>query len=161
MKINNMKDYMLSKEKYFIDRYLYLLRREENFKSKNGLINNFFNKFYERKKNKLGIKLGFVIPAFTLKENVKICHIGNIIINSNAVIGNNCKLHGSNCIGNKGTTQDSPIIGNNVDIGFGAILIGNIKISDNCKIGAGAVVTNSFETPGATIVGIPAIQIER
>ena len=48
---------------------------------------------------------------------------------------------------NSGKASESgtaPIIGDNVDIGVGATIIGNITIADNIKIGAGAVVTKSF-----------------
>ncbi|WP_223847722.1 hypothetical protein [Bifidobacterium callitrichos] len=41
-------------------------------------------------------------------------------------------------------------------IGPGAKIFGNIYISDNCKIGANAVVNHSCQTVGATLVGIPA-----
>lgn len=49
-----------------------------------------------------------------------------------------------------------PQIGNNVEIGVGAKVIGNITIADNIKIGANAVVTKSFDEEGITLVGIPA-----
>lgn len=50
----------------------------------------------------------------------------------------------------------APVIGNNVEIGVGAKIIGDIYIADNIKIGAGAVVTKSFYEEGITLVGIPA-----
>lgn len=70
-----------------------------------------------------------------------------------------CTLHGDNCIGNNGKTNACPIIGNNVDIGVGAKLIGDIVIADDIVIGAGAVVVSSFTEPGITIGGIPARRI--
>ena len=48
-----------------------------------------------------------------------------------------------------------PNIGNNVDIGVGAIIIGNVNIADGCIIGAGAVVTKSFDKINTVIVGVP------
>ena len=55
-------------------------------------------------------------------------------------IGEDCILHGQNCIGNKGDADASaaPVIGKNVDIGVGASVIGDIFIADDVKIGAGA-----------------------
>lgn len=67
---------------------------------------------------------------------------------------------GMNCIGAKHYIDDAPIIGNNVDIGFGAILIGKIKIADGIKIGANSVVTKSFLEPNITIAGVPAKKIK-
>ena len=76
-------------------------------------------------------------------ENLMIYH-PNIIISPKAIVGNNVKLHGSNCIGNNGLVDKAPKIGNNVDIGYGATIIGNIEIADDIIIGANALVNKSF-----------------
>ncbi|MBT0889312.1 hypothetical protein KJR38_03095 [Streptococcus lutetiensis] len=52
-----------------------------------------------------------------------------------------------------------PVIGNNVDIGVGAKIIGNVTIADGIKIGANAVVNKSFYEEGITIVGVPARKV--
>ena len=52
-------------------------------------------------------------------------------------------------------TLAAPKIGDNVDIGVGAKIIGDITIADNVKIGAGAVIVKSITTPGVTVIGIP------
>ena len=86
--------------------------------------------------------------------------IGNIVINNNAILGDNVKLHGNNCIGNNGKDYKCPKIGNNVDIGFGSIITGDIIIADDIKIGANAVVNKSFFKKGITIAGVPAREIK-
>ena len=53
-----------------------------------------------------------------------------------------------------------PVIGNNVMMGAGAKVIGNVTIADNIKIGAGAVVVTSFIEPGITIGGVPARKLK-
>ena len=53
-----------------------------------------------------------------------------------------------------------PVIGNNVMMGAGAKVIGNVTIADNIKIGAGAVVASSFTEPGITIGGVPARKLK-
>ena len=112
-----------------------------------------------RKTNILGNRLGFFISPGCLGENVKIFHKGDIIINYRSVIGEGCKLHGDNCIGNNGKDLDCPILGKNVDVGVGAKIIGGVTIADDIKIGANAVVTKSFLEPGITIAGVPAKRI--
>ena len=62
-----------------------------------------------------------------------------------------------NCIGNKGPkSSPCPIIGNNVEIGVGAKIIGGVTIADDIVIGAGAVVVDSFLEKGIIIGGVPA-----
>lgn len=73
-----------------------------------------------------------------------------------------CQLHGNNCIGNNRKEDErSPHIGNNVEIGVGAKIIGDIYVVDNVKIGANAVVVKSCFTNGATLVGVPAHEVIR
>lgn len=76
-------------------------------------------------------------------KNVNIFHKG-IIINHDAIIGDGVRFHGHNCIGNNGKDNKAPIIGKNVDIGVGSVIIGNVEIADNITIGANSVVTKSF-----------------
>lgn len=47
----------------------------------------------------------------------------------------------------------------NVEIGYGAVLLGDIRIADDIIIGANSVVTKSFEEPGIVIAGVPAVKI--
>ena len=91
-------------------------------------------------------------------KNIKLFH-GGIIINDNAIIGDNVKFHGHNCIGNNGKNNKAPKIGNNVDIGIGSVIIGNISIANNIIIGANSIVTKSFDEEGITILGNPAQKI--
>lgn len=86
---------------------------------------------------------------------LRIWHFGGIFIHANAVIGEKCTLRQGVTIGNRGDNQLVPVIGNNVDIGAYAQILGDIHIGDNCKIGAMAVVLNNVPN-NATAVGNPA-----
>lgn len=152
---------LTNNHQYLIYKYLKLLRKEEKFYNSYKKKNNILKPLYlllcllnRRKKNNIGNKLSIDIRENSCKSNLLIYH-PNIIINGHAKLGENCILHGNNCIGNNGNTNGCPEIGNNVDIGFGAIIIGNVKIADNVKIGAGSVVTKSVLRVGATVVGVP------
>lgn len=147
-----IKAWLLREHEYYIYKYVAFLRREERSR---GL----FKLFWRRKKNVLGVKLGIYIPEYTCGKNLKIWHYGNVIINGYSKIGENVIFHGNNCVGNDGISEHAPKIGNNVDVGFGAIIIGNVIIADNITIGAGAVVNKSFTTAGVTLVGVPAKMI--
>jgi serine O-acetyltransferase len=76
------------------------------------------------------------------------------------VIGKNLHLHGSNCIGNDGKTNACPVIGDNVSLGVGAKVLGNVTIANHIKIGAGAVVLHSFLEEGITVGGVPARKLK-
>lgn len=121
-----------------------------------NIINKFKMIYYGYLNNKNVFKYGIEIRGRVGKK-LRIYH-SNIVINNNAILGDNVKLHGNNCIGNNGISEDAPIIGDNVDIGFGAIIIGGIKIANNINIGAGAVVNKNFLEEGITIAGVPAVQ---
>lgn len=57
----------------------------------------------------------------------------SIVVNQGAKIGKNVMLVGNNCIG--GDDNGAPTIGNDVFLGHGAIVLGNVKIADRVKIG--------------------------
>ncbi|WP_195953763.1 serine acetyltransferase [Clostridium saudiense] len=139
-----------------IRKYLIYLRKSEYYYLKGTFIGRIISFFWERKKNVLGEKLGYHIPRFVLGINATIYHHGCIIINGDSKIGTGCIFHGNNCIGNNGINMSAPNIGDNVDLGFGAGVFGNVKLSNDIKVGAGAVVINSCLDEGATLVGIPA-----
>lgn len=92
----------------------------------------------------------------TIGKGLALYHNGPIVVHGKAKIGDYCALHGDNCIGNNGITDECPVIGANVDVGVGAKIIGDVRIADNCKIGAGAVVVSDFLDEGTVIVGVPA-----
>ncbi len=109
----------------------------------------------------LGRKLGFTIPINVFDKGLSIAHIGTIVVNANARIGKNCRIHVCTNIGVAagGHEYDCPNIGNNVYIGPGAKIFGCIKIADNIVIGANAVVNKDFLAPGISVGGVPAIRI--
>lgn len=155
-------DWVLKSEQYYLRKYVKLLRSEEYYTFiKPSSIKRMW---YTRKKNVLGAKLGFFIPAGCFGPDLKIAHYGSIIVNPHSRIGSGCTLHGNCCIGNKGQESyegDSPVIGDNANIGQGAQVIGPIKLANEITIAAGAIVTRSFEDSGLTLVGIPASPITK
>lgn len=86
---------------------------------------------------------------------LKIWHFGNIFINSDSVIGKNCTLRQGVTIGNRYENGPSPVIGDNVEVGAYAQILGGIKVGNNVKIGAMSVVLSDIPD-NATAVGIPA-----
>lgn len=114
----------------------------------------------DRHRNKLSERAGIELSVGKTSPLIHIMHSGVII---NGETGEGCIFHGNNVLGNKrsGEKQQVPRIGAHVDIGFGACVIGNVMIADDCVIGAGAVVVESFDVPGTVIAGVPARAIGR
>ena len=150
------KNYMIFKAIESLRIYEYWCVKRDN--CKNGIPKKFYSfmvKSADRKKNICCEKVDIELSPFMIRKNVRICHDNVVVFGE---IGENCVFHGNNVVGNKrtGASTEIPKIGNNVDIGFGAMIIGNVTIADNCVIGAGAVVTKSCEKEGSVLVGVPA-----
>lgn len=150
-------DWLLKSEQYYLRKYVKLLRAEEY----HALVRPCRLKriWYARKRNILGARLGFFIPIGCFGPDLKIAHYGSIIVNPHSRIGRGCTIHGNCCIGNKGlepSDNDSPVIGDNVNIGQGAQILGPVTIASGVKVAAGAIVIKDIEEAGATVAGIPA-----
>lgn len=83
-------------------------------------------------------------------------HVMNIVVSDYAQIGRNCNISHGVTVGqiNRGERKGTPIIGDNVYIGPGAIVIGRIRIGNNVAIGANTVVTKDVPD-NAVVVGAP------
>lgn len=158
---NKLIDALTSSPYRVLKRYLVLLRNSEyHLNNATGSRHHtYLYWYYEGKKNRLGQKLGIEIYPNCFGKGLKLWHAGGIVVNPKVRVGENCTLHGSICIGNKGTGSGTPVLGSNVDIGFGAVVVGDIEIADNTTIGANAFVNCSEREPGHLLVGIPAKRI--
>lgn len=137
--------------------FLKLLRKTEyHYNQKGRGLHKLLYAYYKRRKNILGRKLGLEIWENSFDCGLRIEHCGNIVVNGHSRIGKNCVLHGSNCIGNNGKISASPQLGDNVRLGVGAKVIGDVKIASNVVIAAGAVVVKSCDVEGAVLAGVPA-----
>ena len=103
------------------------------------------------------ILTGIELPCEAIVgKRFRIDHFGGIIISGDAVFGDDCILRNGVTVGLRSTGErGSPVIGNRVDIGAGAKVLGPIRIGDDVAIGANAVVIT--DVPSNSIaVGIPA-----
>ncbi|MDB5799671.1 MAG: putative O-acetyltransferase [Rhodocyclales bacterium] len=90
---------------------------------------------------------------------LRIWHFGNIFVHPGVVIGARCTLRQGVTLGNRVEDGPVPVIGDDVDIGAYAQVLGGIRLGDGCRIGAMAVVLTDVPA-GATAVGIPARIVE-
>ena len=162
----NLKDRLICATAAYPSRqlkqFLVFLRKQEYYinTADGSKLKGFLAVYYEGRKNRLGMKLGIEIGPNCFGKGLNLYHGGSVIINPAVRAGENCSLHGANCIGNNGLTQDVPVLGNDVDVGYGAVIIGGVTIADGVKIGANAVVNRSVLEPGCTVAGIPAVIVK-
>ena len=156
--LRKIYDYIVRDNKYIYRKLIITSRKYSYYRRKSNLY--ILQKIYfTRKQNFLSRKYNINIKAL-FGKNMKIYH-EDITINQYSVLGDNISLHGNNCIGNNGKNiLKCPKIGNNVDIGFGATIIGDIEIADNIIIGANSLVNKSFLEPNIIIAGVPAKKIK-
>lgn len=125
--------------------YLYNVRYEQRWCRLRLFWLEFMN-------HRLGVRLGFTIPKNVFGPGLCIVHHGTIVVSPKAEVGENCRIHPCTSIGDY---NGAPHIGNNIYIGPGAKIFGNIQIGNNVAVGANAVV-NSNVPDDVTVGGIPA-----
>ena len=154
-------DRISSDNRMKLKRFLVLLRKCEYHlnNTKGSRYHTYLYWVYEGKKNRLGRKLGIEIYPNCFGKGLSIWHAGGIVVNPAVKAGENCTLHGGNCIGNKGSVNVNPVLGDNVDVGYGACIIGDVYVADNTIIGTNAVIVKSVNEAGKTVVGVPAREI--
>jgi serine O-acetyltransferase len=126
-------------------RYMFFRRLKDHYKH-TKLLRSIFSLFVRRYTYKYGFQIGGEIgPGFYIG------HFGTIVVSVNAKIGSNCNIAHNVTIGAaRGSRSGAPIIGNEVWIGTGAVMVGKIVIGDNVLIAPNAYV--NFDVPSHSIV---------
>ncbi|MFD3349070.1 serine O-acetyltransferase [Alteromonas macleodii] len=157
LKSLNIKPSLKNKLTHDIWSFQKCLRKLEYFLNcKNGLLSKVYIAYLRLNVRRKGRKLGFSIPPNVFGPGLSIAHAGTIVVNSNAQIGRNCRIHV--CVNIGADVRDgmkAPKIGNDCYIGPGAKIYGGIELGDNIGIGANSVVNKSF-LGNVTIAGMPA-----
>jgi serine O-acetyltransferase len=101
----------------------------------------------------LGMKLGFTVPRHVFGPGLSLAHYGSVVVNGRAHVGRNARVH--SCVNIGEADGKVPRIGDNVYLGPGAKLFGDISVGDGAVIGANAVV-NRDVPPRVMVGGVPA-----
>jgi serine O-acetyltransferase len=95
-------------------------------------------------------------PGAKLGRRLFIDHGAGVVVGETAEIGDDVLMYTGVVLGGTSSehTKRHPTIGNGVVIGSNAVILGNISVGDEAKVGSGSVVIESVP-PGATVVGVP------
>jgi serine O-acetyltransferase len=96
-------------------------------------------------------------PAARFGQGIMLDHATGFVVGETAVVGDNCSFLHAVTLGGSGkeTGDRHPKIGDNVLVGAGAKVLGNIKIGSCSRIAAGSVVLSDVP-PNVTVAGVPA-----
>ena len=100
-----------------------------------------------------GMKLDYTVKV---GRRVKLEHFGGMILGARE-IGNDVTLRQNTTLGIRSVDDlnAKPVLGAFVDVGAGAVIVGNISIGENSIIGANSVVFTSVP-PNSVVMGVPA-----
>ena len=99
---------------------------------------------------------GISLPkSAVIGPGLRIWHFGGVFIHPNVVMGANCTLRQGVTIGNRHVDGPVPVLGDDVELGAYAQVLGAVRIGSHCRIGAMSVVLTDMPD-GATAVGAPA-----
>lgn len=118
-----------------------------------------YRHFYRRVRNVYGIELPY---SASVGRRVVIEHQSGIVVHGATVIGDECIIR-QNCtfgIRRMDELAKAPVLGRGVNVGAGAVILGDVSIGDFAAIGANAVVLRDVP-PGAMAVGVPAVIKQR
>lgn len=95
-------------------------------------------------------------PGATLGRGFFIDHGTGVVIGGTAIVGNDVTIYQGVTLGGTSLQRKKrhPTLGDNVVVGSGAAVLGDISIGDNVKIGANSVVVKDVP-PNSTVVGVP------
>ena len=108
---------------------------------------------------RMRVRLGADIhPAARIGRRFSIDHGVGVVIGGTAIIGDDCMVYQGVTLGMTGKKMGGkrhPTLGDNVFVGAGATILGDIHVGDNTRVGAGAVVVKDVPSD-VTVVGVPA-----
>jgi len=96
-------------------------------------------------------------PGATIGRRLFIDHGMSVVFGETTIVGDDVTIYQGTTLGGTGKEKGKrhPTIENNVTVGAGARILGNITVGENSRVGAGSVVLRNVP-PNSTVVGVPA-----
>lgn len=147
---------LIFSENYFVFHYLWNLRHLEYYKNTNrSLLKRMLYYLFLINHRRLSLKTNITIAPNTIEKGCLILHPGFRRIGPSSKVGKDCTILPNVLLGKKHPGECSIIIGNNCYIGTNVTILGPVVIGDNVTIGAGSVVLTDIPD-NAIAVGAPA-----
>jgi serine O-acetyltransferase len=133
-------------------------RMSIKFRPLRGVVSKFYQFMHKMTEWVCGISLTY---STVVGRRVKLEHFGGMILAAR-MIGDDVYIRQNTTLGvtSTGKTEGLPVIGDKVDIGAGAVVLGGITIGNGAVIGANAVVTKDVAAD-TTVGGVPARVIKQ
>lgn len=142
-------------ENVILWRFQKRLRKTEYYINCNKKVRQIWSKMLlNRISNKYCLRIG----PNVFGKGLKIMHCGPILINKDVRFGENARIHMNTAIVASGNNC-TPKFANDVIVGVGATVMGDIFIANRNVIGAGAVCNKSFDEENINIAGVPARKV--
>ena len=151
-----IKSFLQIGESAILCRHQILLRKTEYYTNTGKRI---FALYYRIRLSKFQNRYGLHIPVNCCGKGLRIMHVGPILINDRAVVGENCAFHINTALVAGGTTHDAPVLEDSVVCGIGSVVVGGVHIAKNVAIGANAVVNKDVVEENIAVAGVPAKKI--
>ena len=143
-------------EKDIIVKHQILLRMTEYYHNSNKRCKGAIAKLIL---NRIQNKYAIHVPINTCAKGLMIMHVGSVLINWHASVGENAVFHINTAIVSNSGDGSAPRIGKNLFMGIGSTIMGNIDLGDYVVVGAGGVVNKSFSEDDITLAGVPCKKI--
>lgn len=135
-------------------RHTILLRKTEYYLNSGRKLRGLW---YYARLMRLQNKYCLHFPINCFGKGLSITHVAPMMMNGEVTVGENFHVSGMSSLAySDGKHEGVPTVGDNVTLGLGAIVRGNVTIADGVTIGAGTLVTRSFTEKGVTVAGVPA-----
>lgn len=147
---------LLPTEKAVLRRHQILLRKTEYHKNRDHKLRGLV---YHLRLLRLQTRHGLNIPLNVCARGLRIMHLGPVLMNGKARVGEDCSFHINTALVAGGTNDDAPWLGKGVVVGIGAVVLGDTHVADYTAIGANAVVNKSVTEANTAVAGVPAKKV--
>ncbi|MEK4754784.1 hypothetical protein MKX72_19985 [Priestia sp. FSL R5-0597] len=144
------------REKSYLWKYNVLLRKSEYYTNTRKKIRSLiYRAWLSHYQNQHQIH----IPINTFDKGLRLMHLGPILVNAKVKAGKDIALHINTSLVAGGSNDHTPVLSDNIVVGVGAVILGDVHLAKHIAVGANSVVNKSFDEENIAIAGAPAKKV--